>query len=113
MFKKISLVLAFVLVLTLLVPSFAQPQAPVAAQEDNWCSGVDIVFFPGGTPGGPFETVVHNGAVQAAADLGVNMDIVWSDWDPETMVRQFVDAVATSLMASRSWAILAKMRSRP
>ena len=62
---------------------------------DKWCSGVDIVFFPGGTPGGGFETVVYNGAVQAAADLGPNVEYVWSDWLPENMVRQFVDAVAT------------------
>jgi simple sugar transport system substrate-binding protein len=96
MFKKLSLGLALVLVLTLLVPSFSSAPEAAVAQEDKWCSGVDIVFFPGGTPGGPFETVVHNGAVQAAADLGVNMEVVWSDWDPETMVRQFVDAAATN-----------------
>jgi simple sugar transport system substrate-binding protein len=95
MFKKISLTLALVLVLTLLLPSFGQTQAPVAAQENKWCSDVDIVFFPGGPPGGVFATVVYNGAVQAAADLGANMEVVWSDWDPEKMVRQFVEAAAT------------------
>lgn len=95
MFRKISLVIAIVLVVTLMMPTMGQPQAPVAAQEDKWCSGVDIVFFPGGTPGGTFETVVYNGAAQAAADLGPNMEVVWSDWDPENMVRQFVEAAAT------------------
>ncbi|MBN1563384.1 MAG: substrate-binding domain-containing protein [Anaerolineae bacterium] len=96
MFKKISLALAFILALTLLAPSFSQTETPVAAQEDKWCSGVDIVFFPGGPPGGTFATVVYNGAVQAAADLGANMEVIWSDWDPEKMVRQFVEAAATS-----------------
>ena len=66
-----------------------------AAQEGTWCSGTDIVFFPGGSPGGPFATVVFNGAVQAAADLGPNVEYVWSDWNPEKMVTQFAEAAAT------------------
>ena len=43
------------------------PESAAAQQEGKWCSGTNIVFFPGGAPGGPFETVVYNGAVQAAA----------------------------------------------
>ena len=66
-----------------------------AAQEGGWCSGTDIVFFPGGSPGGPFATVVFNGAVQAAEDLGANVEYVWSDWNPEKMVTQFAEAAAT------------------
>ena len=41
--------------------------APVAGQ---FCSGTKIVFFPGGTPGGGFETVVYNGAKAAETSLG-------------------------------------------
>lgn len=68
-----------------------------AAQEGGqWCSDTDIVFFPGGSPGGPFATVVYNGAVQAEADLGPNVEYVWSDWNPEQMVTQFGEAIATS-----------------
>ncbi|MGD2076948.1 MAG: substrate-binding domain-containing protein [Chloroflexota bacterium] len=66
------------------------------AEGDKWCSDTDIVFFPGGSPGGPFATVVYNGAVAAAADLGANVEYVWSDWNPENMVTQFVEAAATS-----------------
>jgi simple sugar transport system substrate-binding protein len=66
-----------------------------AAAEGKWCSNTDIVFFPGGSPGGPFATVVYNGAVAAAADLGANMETVWSDWNPEKMVTQFAEAAAT------------------
>ena len=66
-----------------------------APAEGKWCSGTDIVFFPGGAPGGPFATVVYNGAVQAADDLGANMEVVWSDWNPEKMITQFSEAVAT------------------
>lgn len=69
--------------------------APAQADGDKWCSGTDIVFFPGGSPGGPFATVVYNGAVQAAADLGANVKYVWSDWNPEKMVTQFAEAAAT------------------
>jgi simple sugar transport system substrate-binding protein len=74
-------------------PGETEGAAP--AQEGGWCSGTDIVFFPGGSPGGPFATVVYNGAVQAAADLGANMETVWSDWNPEKMITQFSEAVAT------------------
>ncbi len=74
----------------------AEAEAEPMAEEDKWCSDTDIVFFPGGSPGGPFATVVYNGAVQAAEDLGANVEYVWSDWNPENMVTQFVEAAATS-----------------
>jgi simple sugar transport system substrate-binding protein len=73
-----------------------QPAAPAAQAGDKWCSGTNIIFFPGGAPGGSFETVVYNGAVQAAADLGPNVEYVWSDWNPEQMVTQFSEAMATN-----------------
>jgi len=79
----------------------AAPAAPVATQGGapaagtNWCSGVKIVFFPGGTPGGGFEQVVYNGAVQAAKDTGADVQYVWSDWDPAKMTTQFQQAAAT------------------
>ncbi len=75
-------------------PGETEGPAP-AAEGEGWCSGTDIVFFPGGSPGGPFATVVYNGAVQAAADLGANVEYVWSDWSTEKMVTQFAEAVAT------------------
>ena len=65
------------------------------AQTTGWASKVHIVFFPGGTPGGPFETVVYNGAKQAENDLGCRVDYVWSDWDTQKMLQQFREAVAT------------------
>ena len=74
-------------------PSTTQGAAPAAGT--NWCSGVKIVFFPGGTPGGGFEQVVYNGAVQAAKDTGADVQYVWSDWDPAKMTSQFTQAVAT------------------
>ena len=65
---------------------------PTGAQ---FCKGMKIVFFPGGTAGGGFETVVYNGAKAAAAALGPDVTYEWSDWDPNKMISQFQQAVAT------------------
>jgi simple sugar transport system substrate-binding protein len=62
----------------------------------GFCDGMDIVFFPGGTEGGGFETVVYNGAQAAADAFGPNMTYQWSDWDPSQMISQFEEAVATN-----------------
>ncbi len=96
-------VLALLLVQYVMVtPTPAAAQTPEATEEaaaeadaTKWCSNTNIVFFPGGAPGGPFETVVYNGALKAAEDLGANVEYVWSDWNPEQMVTQFAEAAAT------------------
>ena len=54
-----------------------------------------ITFFPGGTPGGGFETVVYNGAKAAQAAFGPDVTYQWSDWDPNKMITQFQQSVAT------------------
>jgi simple sugar transport system substrate-binding protein len=74
-------------------PAVTEGGAPAAG--GGWCSGTKIVFFPGGTPGGGFETVVYNGALAAAKDTGADVQYVWSDWDPAKMTTQFTQAVAT------------------
>jgi simple sugar transport system substrate-binding protein len=75
-------------------PTVTEGAAPAAGT--GWCSGTKIVFFPGGTEGGGFETVVYNGALAAAADTGADVQYVWSDWDPSKMISQFQEAMATS-----------------
>jgi simple sugar transport system substrate-binding protein len=103
-----SLLLAACATATAQVPSAAAPtaaggataapaetQGGVPAAGTNWCSGTTIVFFPGGSPGGGFETVVYNGAVAAAKDTGADVQYVWSDWDPAKMITQFQQAMAT------------------
>ena len=40
--------------------------------------------------------MVYNGAVAAAADTGADVQYVWSDWNPEKMITQFSEAVATN-----------------
>jgi simple sugar transport system substrate-binding protein len=95
MFNKRQIGIVSLLVLVLVtsgVLTLAPAKADATAQ---WCKGVNIVFFPGGTPGGAFETVVYNGAVQATADLGPNTQYVWSDWLPDKMITQFKAAEAT------------------
>jgi len=112
MFKKVSRIISVIALITLLlvackpatvVPATSAPatSAPAAteggapAAGTNWCSNTKIVFFPGGSAGGGFETVVYNGAVAAAADTGAQVEYLWSDWDPAKMTTQFTQAVAT------------------
>jgi simple sugar transport system substrate-binding protein len=71
------------------------PGASAAAPSGQFCKGMKIVFFPGGTPGGGFETVVYNGARAAEAALGPTVTYQWSDWDPQKMITQFQEALAT------------------
>lgn len=70
--------------------------APVGPTSGQFCRGMRIVFFPGGTPGGGFETVVFNGAKAAEEALGPTVTYQWSDWDPLKMITQFSEAVATN-----------------
>lgn len=82
---------------TVTVPTTPAPAGGAAAESNagKWCAGVDIVFFPGGPAGGVFANNVYNGAKQAEADLGPNVQYVFSDWDPQKMIAQFKEAVAT------------------
>ena len=65
-------------------------------KEQKFCSGVKIVFFPGGNPSDSFAPIVYNGAKQAENDLGPTVQYIWSDWDSQKMVSQFKDAISTS-----------------
>jgi simple sugar transport system substrate-binding protein len=73
----------------------ASPSAG-APTTGRFCEGMKITFFPGGTSGGGFETVVYNGAKAAEAAFGPTVAYQWSDWDPNKMITQFQEAVATS-----------------
>jgi simple sugar transport system substrate-binding protein len=53
-----------------------------------------IRFFAGGNAGTPFAKVVDAGAHAAAADLGADVEYVYSDWNNEKMLSQLRDAVA-------------------
>jgi len=92
---KSKILVIAVAVLALAVVACGRSPQPSAMQAAGWASKVHIVFFPGGTTGGPFETVVYNGAKQAEKDLGCKVDYVWSDWDVQKMLQQFREAEAT------------------
>ena len=65
-----------------------------AALRDKWCSKVHLRFFVGGAEGDAFGTIVYNGAKQAAADTGAQVDYIFSGWDHEKMIQQLREAVA-------------------
>jgi simple sugar transport system substrate-binding protein len=71
----------------------AEPAAPSAT--GGACEGVRIVFFPGGYPACPFTSILHIGAAAAAAELGADVEYVFSDWDPDKMAQQFEQVIAT------------------
>ena len=54
-----------------------------ATLRDKWCSNVHLRFFVGGAEGDAFGTIVYNGARQAAADTGAQVDYVFSGWQNE------------------------------
>jgi simple sugar transport system substrate-binding protein len=98
--NKLMAALAVVLMLFVAVAGFgegeqeAQKKAQEAASEgEKHFEGIDIVFFPGGSEGGPFASRVFRGAKHAEFDLGVNVEYVWSDWLPNKMVNQFKNAI--------------------
>ena len=68
--------------------------ADAAALRDKWCGKVHLRFFVGGAEGDAFGTIVYNGARQAAADLGAQVDYVFSGWANEKMTQQLREAVA-------------------
>jgi simple sugar transport system substrate-binding protein len=73
----------------------AAGSADAAALRDKWCSKVHIRFFVGGAEGDAFGTIVYNGAKQAAADTGAQVDYVFSGWANERMTQQLREAVAS------------------
>jgi len=88
---------ALVISAALIIPTALATGGVALAQDDGqFCKGTNIVFFPGGTEGGGFETVVYNGAKAAEKALGPTVAYQWSDWLPENMITQFQQAVATN-----------------
>lgn len=77
---------------TLALASGAQAQATA-----QWCEGVTIAAFPGGPQGGVFANNVYNGFRQAELDLGPTVTYYFSNWDPNLMLQQIQQAVATGV----------------
>lgn len=103
--KKILMpLIAVVMVLSILLTmaGCATPAAPAAPASgaaaapagDQPFKGIKVDFFCGGGEGDVFATTVYNGAKQAQADLGCDVQYIWSDWDPNKMVSQLKDSIA-------------------
>ena len=71
--------------------------AMAADPTEKWCAGVKIAAFPGGPQGGVFANNVYNGFRQAELDLGPEVTYYFSDWDPNKMLQQIQQAVATQV----------------
>jgi simple sugar transport system substrate-binding protein len=65
-----------------------------AASGDKWCSDMTIRFFVGGAEGDAFGSIVLRGAQAAAADLGPDVEYIFSGWESEKMINQLRDAIA-------------------
>ncbi|MDK2896494.1 MAG: simple sugar transport system substrate-binding protein [Candidatus Atribacteria bacterium] len=89
--SRTFLVGIFLLVAMLLLSS------GLALAQGKHFEGIKIRFFCGGPPGGPFASVVYQGAKAAEADFGCTVEYVFSGWDPERMVTQFKEAVASDV----------------
>jgi simple sugar transport system substrate-binding protein len=87
---------ALVAVLALATVACTPASPSPDATAGQFCQGTNLVFFPGGTTGGGFETVVYNGAKAAEAAFGPTVTYQWSDWDPNKMITQFQEAMATN-----------------
>ncbi len=74
----------------------ATSSAQAQALRDNWCKDVKIRFFVGGAEGDGFANIVFNGAKQAQADTGAQVDFIFSGWSSEKMIQQLREAVASA-----------------
>jgi simple sugar transport system substrate-binding protein len=65
----------------------------LAEDGEKWCAGVNLTLFSGGPAGGAFNAIIDRGALQAAADTGANVSIIYSDWDFDRMITQLRDVI--------------------
>ena len=92
--SRLALQTTLALSLALAVAAATPGAANADALRDKWCSKVHLRFFVGGAEGDAFGTIVYNGARQAAADTGAQVDYVFSGWANEKMTQQLRESVA-------------------
>lgn len=96
--RKPSFWASALLIGALAATTFAASPAQAADPSQGgakWCQGVRIRFFVGGDPGDAFASIVYKGAQQAEADFGPKVEYVFSGWQPEKMLAQLRDAIAS------------------
>ena len=79
------------------VACLAASSAHATDPTPKWCQGVKIAAFPGGPQGAVFANNVYNGFKQAELDLGPGVTYYFSDWDPNKMLTQIQQALATKV----------------
>ena len=63
--------------------------------QKGWCEGVKIRYFVGGDGGDAFSSILYRAAQMAEADLGADVEYIFSGWNPEKMIDQLSEAIAT------------------
>ncbi len=56
-------------------------------------SGISILLFAGGGENSAFSARAIKGAKAAADEMGFDLDVVYSNWHNNTMIRQFKEAI--------------------
>ena len=97
MLKKIF----FFMLITVFAFLACIPLAGAGQRLEPLGKGITIWFDTGGPAGGPCNTIVQNGALQAASDLGCDLKLLYSDWNPENMIANFKTALAARPNAYR------------
>ncbi len=95
--QKINLLGVSLLGASMLAMAASATTAHATDPTAKWCEGVKIAAFPGGPQGGVFANNVYNGFRQAELDLGPDVTYYFSDWDPNKMLTQIKQAVATKV----------------
>jgi simple sugar transport system substrate-binding protein len=93
MLKRVLALFVAVALLAAVVPLTIAQDQPDGPQ---WCAGVNLRFFVGGSEGDAFAAIVLRGAQAAQRDLGPNVEYIFSGWDIETMTQQLREAVAAA-----------------
>lgn len=79
----------------------------------KWCAGVKIAAFPGGPAGGVFSSNVYNGMRQAELDLGPEVTYFFSDWDPQKLLSQLEEAVASKVDGIATYGFAGEIETGP
>lgn len=74
--------------------SVNETETEVVAGEENPFEDIKLVYFSGGQAGETFSEYLHKGAMDAAAQLGVKVDFIFSNWTPDTFIQQLREAIA-------------------
>jgi simple sugar transport system substrate-binding protein len=71
-----------------------QASQATAPAGDKWCQGMYIRALIGGPEGDAFASLLQHGVERARDDLGPKVDIIYSNWDSDLLLRQAREAIA-------------------